>query len=450
MAIIDCPECGSQVSTKADFCPKCGNKELTSTILGEAHELQTHSDSDIQKNKDIPTAPANTKSVCGGCGKSFGGPRNFCPYCGKVTNHPRETHADNSLPKNPSQPAIGKPVDYIGFNRFLAYIAVMVCFVWWVYSALNPKSGTVRTRVSYSPPAIVSTTSRNALIPECGADTKITGYEYSVIGSGHELRTGPSDTARKLINQKATSILGHTEYASIDDTTRVHEECTKGDWSWVRVVKPEWLGDTYRGWIQSRVLDRGQSPKKDKYSDKISAQAIKPYTKQAWPKTHNKYPKRFDEINALRIVAARLAIDSGKCDFVDVAEISDMQSTPTSLSFFIDCRNGQRIRLDESEIRKSSQVLTQEEKSWTEKNALETCVTAITSQRLVHGSVVRDSISIKSLFKAPVTFNTAVEISFDSKDAEVTRSYTAVCHFSPGNLGEIEVFPQSASVSTAN
>ena len=64
-----------------------------------------------------------------------------------------------------------------------------------------------------------------------------------------------------------------------------------------------------------------------------------------------------------------MAVDSGKCDFIEIAELSDSKSTLKHLHFWVDCGNGERIRLDEFEIKAKGSVLTQKEKAWDEASA---------------------------------------------------------------------------------
>lgn len=192
----------------------------------------------------------------------------------------------------------------------------------------------------------------------CDASTVITGKKYNILGSDINVRKGPGTSYDKIINQKATSILETTQYITVDDTTTVFEECTKDDWSWIRVVDPDWLKDSHRGWVASKFLDKGQDIGGDKYARKIRSSALSPYTKQGYPKTVAKYGSRLAEIESLRRKAAEMAVDSGKCDYVLMSGLSDSKSSLNHLHFWVDCRNKQRIYLDEFQIKKGSQVLT--------------------------------------------------------------------------------------------
>jgi len=275
---------------------------------------------------------------------------------------------------------------------------------------------------------------------DCDGTTEIIGKKLGVIGSGIAIRSGPGTNFDNIINQKATSIMKTTQYISIDDTTTVFEECTKGDWSWVRVLEPDWLQDSHRGWVESKHLDKGQDIGDDKYARKISSSALSPYTEQGYPKTVSKYGSRLKEIETLRRKAAEMALDSGKCDFVLTSELSDSKSDLQNLNFWVDCKNGERVYLNEFQISKNSPILTQQEKSWTQESAMYACREAIKARALIPSEVDIHAILGTSFYKAPTTHNVVLRMDFDAVNAfGKSIPYTATCHFAPGEVGEIEI-----------
>lgn len=276
---------------------------------------------------------------------------------------------------------------------------------------------------------------------ECKDGALITGSQYNVIGTGINVRKGPGTNFDKIVNQKATDILKSTQYISIDDTTVVFEECINGEWSWVRVVQPDWLQDSHRGWVLSKFLDKGQDIGADPYIRKISSTALLPYDTKNYPKTVEKYGTRLGEIEQFRRKAAEMAVDSGKCDFAEIVEISDSKSSIEHLHFWVDCRNGERIRLDEFEIVAKSAVLTQEEKAWDESSARSACRQAIESRSLIPSEVDIHDIIGTSFYEAPVTHNVVLTMDFDAKNAMgLEIPYMAKCYFQPGEVGEIELY----------
>lgn len=277
--------------------------------------------------------------------------------------------------------------------------------------------------------------------PACKDDAHVTGKTYNVIGSGINVREGPGTDFNRVVNQKATDILKTINYISIDDSFVVFEECTKGNWSWIRVLQPDWLKFSYRGWVLTKFLDKGQGIGGDPYTRKISSYALIPYDAVNHPKTIEQYGSRLKEIEQFRRKAAEMAIDSGKCDFAEIVELSNSKSSLKHLHFWIDCRNGERIRLDEIEIKRKSSILTQKEKAWDESSARIACRNAIKVRALIPTEVDIHDIIGTSFYKAPITHNVILTMDFDAKNAfGVEIYYTAKCYFQPGEVGEIELY----------
>lgn len=89
---------------------------------------------------------------------------------------------------------------------------------------------------------------------ECGSGSRKSGQVLGVNGTEVLLRATPSASGTKLVNEKATRVLGRTMYLQIDNSTTVLEECTQGDWSRVRVQEPDWLRNSHIGWVETRSL----------------------------------------------------------------------------------------------------------------------------------------------------------------------------------------------------
>ena len=275
---------------------------------------------------------------------------------------------------------------------------------------------------------------------ECKEEAQITGKQYNVIGSEIYVRKGPGTNFDKIVNQKATNFFKTTHYISIDDSTVVFEECSKGGWSWIRVLQPDWLQNSHRGWVLSKFLDKGQDIGSDPYARKISSYALMPYDAKNYPKTTKQYGTRLEEIEQLRRKAAEMAVDSGKCDFVEIVELSDSKSTLKHLHFWVDCRNGERIRLDEFEIKAKGSVLTQKEKAWDEASAKNACRDAIKARAMIPSELDIHDIIGTSFYEAPLTHNVVITMDFDAKNAfGIDIPYTAKCYFQPGEVGVIEL-----------
>lgn len=69
------------------------------------------------------------------------------------------------------------------------------------------------------------------------------------------LRTAPSKSAKKVVNQKASETFHSTQYAQIDSSTKVKEVCKANGWSYVELTEPAWLVASHKGWVPSNVLN---------------------------------------------------------------------------------------------------------------------------------------------------------------------------------------------------
>jgi DNA-directed RNA polymerase subunit RPC12/RpoP len=177
----------------------------------------------------------------------------------------------------------------------------------------------------------------------------------------------------------------------------------------------------------------------DKYSDRIDPSGLSPYTTKGYPKTVQKYKTRLKEVEHFRRRVAEMVLDSGKCKFIEYVELST-KSMLNNLIFYTDCRNGQRVYLNEREITKGEKVLTQADKSWGEEAARQSCIDAIKSSAMLPSELDIHHFTGTSVYKAPTTHNVVVTINFDAKNllgAEIP--HTATCHFEPGKVGTVDI-----------
>src|SRR5690606_1675113 len=77
---------------------------------------------------------------------------------------------------------------------------------------------------------------------------------FGINGEDIPIRQNPNDQADKVVNEKATQALGETHYCEVDYSTKVEVLEKKDDWVKIRVVKPDWLSNTYIGWIPFKFL----------------------------------------------------------------------------------------------------------------------------------------------------------------------------------------------------
>lgn len=59
---------------------------------------------------------------------------------------------------------------------------------------------------------------------------------FGIKGEEIVLYSGPTDSSDKIINEKATAVLGKTEYCQVDYSTKVQIIARKDDWVKVQVV----------------------------------------------------------------------------------------------------------------------------------------------------------------------------------------------------------------------
>lgn len=92
---------------------------------------------------------------------------------------------------------------------------------------------------------------------------------YSIKGNDIFIRIGPGEKYSKLINEKLSEALKEKSYSSIDNTVKVIETETKGEWSKIRVVDPEWLSDTFIGWIPTKYIIKNNNIANAKQFEKL-------------------------------------------------------------------------------------------------------------------------------------------------------------------------------------
>lgn len=92
----------------------------------------------------------------------------------------------------------------------------------------------------------------------CELGTPANGTVVGVLGAdGHPLLQSPNGP--KIINRKATEMLGETHYQIIDNSTSVQLQCNVGNWTRVQITEPEWLR-AHVGWVERSSLDERGSP----------------------------------------------------------------------------------------------------------------------------------------------------------------------------------------------
>jgi hypothetical protein len=83
---------------------------------------------------------------------------------------------------------------------------------------------------------------------------------YKLIGEDIIIRVGPGKEFEKLINKKATELLGETHYCEADYTFLVEVIEKKNGWAKIKTIEPEHLRNTYNGWIPYESIKFDNKP----------------------------------------------------------------------------------------------------------------------------------------------------------------------------------------------
>ena len=164
----------------------------------------------------------------------------------------------------------------------------------------------------------------------CELGTSSDGHIVDVTGSDHRLYSKPDISSPQIINQKATSILGTTQYHTIDSSTRVQIQCEDGNWVKVQLQEPEWLRHVI-GWVErTALLATSQSG------------AVRTYTEADIYWDNGTEPYKVAIVNAINRIYQENPKCTGSLDPATVA-FSPSKSTPGNPVFFVTCGRGSNV-----------------------------------------------------------------------------------------------------------
>lgn len=142
------------------------------------------------------------------------------------------------------------------FQGGLRQVAVgFVCFI--VGTVMGMNHDTQSTSTAAKPGAAKPAAAAVAQAPaapkfQCESGAAAGGEVVGVLGAeSHDLHSSPG--GEKIVNQKATQILGETQHQVIDNSTKVQVQCIDGDWVRVQITSPEWLTQQ-KGWVERTAL----------------------------------------------------------------------------------------------------------------------------------------------------------------------------------------------------
>ena len=175
------------------------------------------------------------------------------------------------------------------------------------------------------------------------------------------------------------------------------------------------------------------------FLEKVDPHALQPYDRKNYPRIFSRYGKRIRDVEKFRKLAAKKALESGKCDFVEVAELSD-KSPLNNLTYFVDCRNRERIYITENQIKHSLPVRSEKEKAWSKTAAIEECKKMVRARAFIPSEVDFHEFTGTAAIETPTTHRLLVQMDFEAKNALGQKiPFTARCIFPPGESGTIEI-----------
>lgn len=171
-----------------------------------------------------------------------------------------------------------------------------------------------------------------------------------------------------------------------------------------------------------------------------------PYDRANYPRTFKLVgkPDPVKRIQAIREGAAFKAIASGRCDRVELSEISENRSTKANLSAFVDCTNRERFYVSESDLAANAVATANSDRTLPRAQAISACVDAARGIA-TYPSLVDPHTWTGASYSASKTMGAArVLLDFDATNAfGVKIPYSAACLFPAGHTTpELNVTPR--------
>lgn len=165
---------------------------------------------------------------------------------------------------------------------------------------------------------------------------------------------------------------------------------------------------------------------------KVSPYVFDADEKKDYPKLAKQLGNSWSRLQPTREAAALHVAANPKCDYVELADASD-RSTKSEIVIFVDCRNGERMYVSESDLKAGSADRFQSEKVVDRASAIEACSNAAKSMT-TYPELADMHLWTGSSFNAnKTTGNAQVLLDFDASNAfGVEGKYTARCIFPAG------------------
>lgn len=172
----------------------------------------------------------------------------------------------------------------------------------------------------------------------------------------------------------------------------------------------------------------------------LPTSVFEPYDRRDFPKLFERLGAASKRIQPLREGAAKQAMSSGRCDAVEYSEISDA-STRSELVAFVDCSNGERFVVKESELSSNNPLRTQSDKVIGRGEAILACAEAAKSMATFPSTVDAHVWAGAAFSSHATTGNAQVLLDFDAQNGFGQElPFRARCVFPAGsNRPEITV-----------
>lgn len=277
----------------------------------------------------------------------------------------------------------------------------------------------------------------------CDQSSKIVGEKFRSIRE-ISLLVSPDKNGAKVLNEKATQVMGENHYHSISGAEEVFEQCQKNGYSYVTMLEPEWLKGV-SGWVDTDDFKTKKNPD-DPYEGRIAVWVVEgehhsEAIKDENGRTNQAFKDKLPAIKSQALSAAKKAVDSGSCPYVESVLFDRFSSSRDSFSFMVDCSGSKRFTFKSSDLLSSSgKVVPDSEKAISAAAALTECKNLVLA-RVTRPETTRfNELMGSSYYKNETNGNVRYTLDFESKNQlEIVGKYRAICIFDPFGSKEVSI-----------
>jgi len=160
------------------------------------------------------------------------------------------------------------------------------------------------------------------------------------------------------------------------------------------------------------------APPRPAWEGKFSEDAAFLIEGEGWDKTRREWGADWvRRINEAMPKAVKKAASSPGCDFAEMAGLSDRSTARKEMVFYVDCRNGKRFNISQSDLESDVAVVSKNAQTAaiSDGTAIEACEKSVKSQ-LNHPMTYDRDILNTSVYRAP-TGNVVVSFTFQAKNS---------------------------------